>query len=99
MIFIYWHYRSHTTHALQPLDVYTLKIVKTEWRRILNDDYQKTHASAVDKSVFPMLFKQLYGKALRPAHCAGGFAMIHYILYIGIVLDAQTLYVFIVYSR
>ncbi|CAF1356654.1 unnamed protein product [Didymodactylos carnosus] len=61
----------HTTSQLQPLDVYTLKIVKTEWRKILREYYLKTNA---DKSVFPLLFKKLYTNALRPAYCAGGFA-------------------------
>ncbi|CAF1167594.1 unnamed protein product, partial [Didymodactylos carnosus] len=34
----------HTTSALQPLDVYTLKIVKTQWRKLLQDYYLKTKA-------------------------------------------------------
>ncbi|CAF1259681.1 unnamed protein product [Didymodactylos carnosus] len=63
----------HTTSQLQSLDVYTLKIVKTEWRKILRQYYLKTNADKVDKSVFPLLFKKLYTNALRPTYCAGGF--------------------------
>ncbi|CAF1464143.1 unnamed protein product, partial [Didymodactylos carnosus] len=32
------------------------------------------NATIVDRSVFPVLFTQLYDTALRPAYCAGGFA-------------------------
>ncbi|CAF1472435.1 unnamed protein product, partial [Didymodactylos carnosus] len=64
----------HTTSQLQPLDVYTFKVVKTEWRKILRDYYLTTNADNVDKSVFPLLLKKLYTNALRPAYCSGGFA-------------------------
>lgn len=64
---------SHSTHLLQPLDVYTLKYVKQQWKQLLWDRSKKT-TKTIDKRDFIRLFAKLYDDALIPAHCSTAFA-------------------------
>ena len=64
---------AHATHLLQPLDVYTLKYVKSQWRNLLWD-YSKTNpVRKLDKPAFIRLYAQLYNYALLPTHCSSAF--------------------------
>ncbi|CAF1272071.1 unnamed protein product [Rotaria sp. Silwood1] len=64
---------AHATHLLQPLDVYTLKYVKTQWRTLLWDYYNKNAGKKLDKPTFIRLYAQLYNYALLPTHCSSAF--------------------------
>jgi len=64
---------SHSTHLLQPLDIYTLKYVKQQWRKLLWERNKST-SKAIDKNDFVHMFSNLYNYALIPAHCSAAFA-------------------------
>jgi hypothetical protein len=64
---------SHATHLLQPLDVYTLKYVKQQWKQLLWNRSKQT-TKTMDKRDFIRLFSKLYDDALIPAHCSTAFA-------------------------
>lgn len=64
---------AHATHILQPLDVYTLKFVKTQWRTLLWEFNKKHCSKKLDKSNFIHLFAKLYSYALLPSHCSAAF--------------------------
>lgn len=64
---------SHTTHALQPLDVGVFGPVKKSWGRILKEYKMETCAQVVDKTVFPGLLKQLWDDSFKAAHLSAGF--------------------------
>ena len=64
---------SHSTRILQPLDVYTLKYVKQEWKKLVWER-NKTTSTKMEKSDFVQLFAKLYEYALIPAHCSTAFA-------------------------
>ena len=64
---------SHSTHLLQPLDIYTLNYVKQQWKQVLWER-NKTTSKPIDKCDFVHLFSKLYGYALIPAHCSTAFA-------------------------
>lgn len=64
---------AHATHILQPLDVYTLKYVKTQWRSLLWDFNRKNSVKKLDKPAFVRLYSQLYNYALLPGHCSAAF--------------------------
>lgn len=64
---------SHTTHLLQPLDVYTLKYVKQQWKDLLWERNKKS-TETMDKCEFVNTFSKLYDFALIPAHCSTAFA-------------------------
>ena len=65
---------SHGTHILQPLDIYTFKYVKTQWRNLLWEYNKSSHNKSLDKADFVKLFAKLYNYSLLPAHCAPAFA-------------------------
>jgi hypothetical protein len=64
---------AHATHILQPLDVYTLKYVKAQWRSLLWDHSKKSADKKLDKPAFIRLYAQLYNYALLPTHCSSAF--------------------------
>jgi len=64
---------SHTTHALQPLDVDIYGPVKKSWRKILKDYKMETCAQIVDKTVFPCLLKKLWEDSFKAEYLAAGF--------------------------
>ncbi|CAF1525814.1 unnamed protein product [Rotaria sordida] len=64
---------AHATHLLQPLDVYTLKYVKAQWRTLLWDYYNKNAGKKLDKPTFVRLYAQLYNYALLPTHFSSAF--------------------------
>ena len=64
---------SHSTHLLQPLDVYTLKYVKQQWKQLLWNRSKQT-TKTLEKRDFIRLFSKLYDDALIPAHCSTAFA-------------------------
>lgn len=58
----------NSTHLTQPLDVCFFRPVKSEWRKVITDYKSKpTKLGALDKTVFPVLFKKLFqnGKLLE----------------------------------
>ena len=63
---------SHSTHLLQPLDIYTLKYVKQQWKQLLWER-NKTKSKQMDKREFVELFAKLYDFALIPTHCSTAF--------------------------
>ena len=63
---------SHSTHILQPLDVYTLEYVKQEWEELLWER-NKTTSKKIEKSDFVQLFSKLYDYSSIPAHCSTAF--------------------------
>jgi hypothetical protein len=63
---------SHSTHLLQPLDIYTLKYVKQQWRQLLWER-NKTTSRPMNKRDFVHVFSKLYDFALIPAHCSTAF--------------------------
>jgi hypothetical protein len=63
---------SHSTHILQPLDVYTLRYVKLQCEQLLWDR-NKTTSKSLDKYDFVQLFSKLYEYALIPTHCSTAF--------------------------
>ncbi|CAF1655586.1 unnamed protein product [Rotaria magnacalcarata] len=65
---------SHSTHLLQPLDVYTFKYVKTQWRNLLWEFNKSSRNKTLDKPDFVKLFAKLYDYALLPAHCSPSLA-------------------------
>ncbi|CAF2019635.1 unnamed protein product, partial [Rotaria magnacalcarata] len=62
------------THLLQPLDVYTFKYVKTQWRNLLWEFNKSSRNKTLDKPDFVKLFAKLYDYALLPAHCSSSLA-------------------------
>lgn len=64
---------AHTSHLLQPLDVAVFKPVKTQWKKIVVDFYQKYHKANLDKVSFPPLLRTLTEKAFRRSHAVAGF--------------------------
>jgi hypothetical protein len=64
---------SHSTHLLQPLDIYTLKYVKQQWKELLWERNKRT-SIVMDKQDFIHMFSKLYDYALIPAHCSAAFA-------------------------
>jgi hypothetical protein len=64
---------SHSTHLLQPLDIYTLRYVKQQWKQLLWERNKQT-TTPMDKREFVNLFSKLYDYALLPAHCSTAFA-------------------------
>jgi hypothetical protein len=64
---------SHSTHILQPLDIYTLKYVKQQWKQLLWDRH-KSSSTPIEKREFIELFGKLYDYALIPGHCSTAFA-------------------------
>ena len=64
---------SHSTHLLQPLDIYTLQYVKQQWKELLWER-NKTTSTKLNKRDFIQLFSKLYKYALIPAHCLTAFA-------------------------
>ena len=65
---------SHATHMLQPLDLYTFKYVKTQWRNLLWDFNKSSRNKLLDKPDFVRLFSKLYNYALLLAQCTLSFA-------------------------
>ena len=65
---------SHSIHLLQPLDVYTFKYVKTQWRSLLWEFNKSSCNKSLEKPDFVRLFSKLFDYALLPAHCAPSFA-------------------------
>ena len=63
---------SHSTHLLQPLDIYTLKYVKQQWKQLLWER-NKTSSKPIEKREFVQLFSKLYDFALIP-RCSMAFA-------------------------
>lgn len=64
---------SHCTHILQPLDIYTLRYLKQQWKQLLWERTKKT-TRILEKKEFVHLFRSLYDYALIPAHCSTAFA-------------------------
>ncbi|CAF1281410.1 unnamed protein product, partial [Rotaria magnacalcarata] len=64
---------SHSTHLLQPLDVYTLKYVKQQWKQLLWER-NTTTSKSMEKTDCVRLFSKLYEYALIPGHCSTAFA-------------------------
>ena len=64
---------SHTTHALQPLDVGVYGPVKNSWKKILKEHKMQTCAQVVDKPEFPGLVKQLWEDSFKSEHLSAGF--------------------------
>ena len=64
---------SHTTHALQPLDVGVYGPLKGCWGKILKRYKLETCAEAVSKTEFPGLLKQLWEESFTQAHLKAGF--------------------------
>jgi DDE superfamily endonuclease len=64
---------AHATHLLQPLDVYTLKYVKTQWRNLLWNYNKKNSSKRLDKPNFIRLYAELYNYAFLPNHCSSAF--------------------------
>ncbi|CAF4627833.1 unnamed protein product [Rotaria sp. Silwood2] len=50
----------HATHLLQPLDCVFFSAAKTEWKKILKNEYRLTHNNTVGKVRFPALLSQLW---------------------------------------
>ncbi|CAF1550300.1 unnamed protein product, partial [Adineta ricciae] len=51
---------SNATHILQPLDLVFFNPLKIEWRKILKDEYKRTHDKTINKARFPTLLNQLW---------------------------------------
>ncbi|CAF1539086.1 unnamed protein product [Adineta ricciae] len=64
---------AYSTHLLQPLDVYTLKYVKAQWRSLLWDYNNRNSSKKLDKPDFIRLYRHLYDYALLPTHCSSAF--------------------------
>lgn len=64
---------SHTTHALQPLDVGVYGPVKSSWRQILKEYIMETCAAMVDKTVFSCLLKKLWKAPFKAQHLKTDF--------------------------
>lgn len=73
MVFIYYVFQVTSTHLLQPLDVYTFKYLKQEWKSLLWEELKK-RSDRLDKREFIKLFSKLYDHALIPSHCSAAFA-------------------------
>ena len=65
---------SHSTQLLQPLDVYTFKYLKPQWRSLLWEFNKSLGNKSLEKLDFVNLFSELFDYALLPAHCAPSFA-------------------------
>jgi hypothetical protein len=63
---------SHCTHILQPLDVYTFRYVKQQWKDLLWERL-KSNRNKMNRRDFVVLFSKLYDFALIPAHCSTDF--------------------------
>ena len=64
---------SHTTHALQPLDVGVYGPLKSRWGKILKEYKMETCAAVVDKTEFPGLLKKLWEESFEAKHLKVGF--------------------------
>ena len=64
---------SHTTHALQPLDVGVYGPLKSRWGKILKEYKMETCAAVVDKTEFPGLLKKLWEESFEAKHLKAGF--------------------------
>ena len=64
---------SHTTHALQPLDVGVYGQLKSRWGRIMKGYKMETRAATVDKTEFPALLKTLRETSFKTEHLKAGF--------------------------
>lgn len=64
---------SHTTHALQPLDVGVYGPLKSCWGKILKQYKMETCAATVDKKEFPALLKKLWEASFEARHLKAGF--------------------------
>ncbi|CAM2728659.1 unnamed protein product [Rotaria socialis] len=49
-------------------------MVKTNWRKLLQNHYKETNAEPVSKQKFSLLISNLFRNHLLPSHCAGGFS-------------------------
>ncbi|CAF4338994.1 unnamed protein product [Rotaria magnacalcarata] len=66
--------QAHTTTILQPLDVVTLKKVKTAWHSPLVEHSTKTNSAPISKQKFALLISELWKNHVLNGHCSGGFA-------------------------
>ena len=64
---------SHTTHALQPLDVGVYGPLKSRWGKILKEYKMETCAAVVDKTEFPGLLERLWEESFEAKHVKAGF--------------------------
>ena len=64
---------SHTTHALQPLDVGVYGPLKSRWGKILKEYKMETCAAVVDKTEFSGLLKKLWEESFEAKHLKAGF--------------------------
>ena len=64
---------SHTTHALQPLDVGVYGPLKGRWGKILKEYKMETCAAVVDKTEFPGLLEKLWEESFEAKHLKAGF--------------------------
>ena len=64
---------SHTTHALQPLDVGVYGPLKRCWSKILKEHKMETCAVMVDKTNFPGLLSRLWETSFQDHHLKAGF--------------------------
>ena len=64
---------SHTTHALQPLDVGVYGPLKSRWGKILKEYKMETCAAVVDKTEFPSLLEKLWEESFEAKHLKAGF--------------------------
>ena len=63
---------SHTTHALQPLDVGVYGPLKSRWEKILKE-YKMEMCSSCRKKEFPCLLKRLWEKLFEAIRLKAGF--------------------------
>ena len=63
---------SHSTHLLQPLDIYTLKYVQQQWKQLLWKR-NKISSKPIEKREFVQLFSKLYDFALILSRCSMAF--------------------------
>ena len=62
------------THILQPLDVGTFGPLKSEWQKILQQEYRlQTKATNVERRNFAKLLAKLWQRAFTPEHVQAGF--------------------------
>ncbi|CAF4384607.1 unnamed protein product, partial [Rotaria magnacalcarata] len=66
--------QAHTTTILQPLDVVTLKKVKTAWHSPLVEHNTKTNSAPIPKQKLALLISELWKNHVLNGHCSGGFA-------------------------
>jgi len=63
----------HTTHESQPLDVGVFAPLKTQWRQVCHDFYQKNPGRIITKFNFTQLFSQAWLQAVTPMNVMAGF--------------------------